>query len=108
MPLECSLLFESRPDILAKWQKRFPHILVDEFQDINRVQYDVLRMLAGENANLFVVGDDDQSIYGFRGASPGIMAAVYERLSAGKANPAGCELPFNSTYCEWSTACDHK
>lgn len=73
MLLECSRLFESRPDILAKWQKRFPYILVDEFQDINRVQYDVLRMLAGENANLFVVGDDDQSIYGFRGASPGIM-----------------------------------
>lgn len=48
MLLECSLLFESRPDILAKWQKRFPYILVDEFQDINRVQYDVLRMLAAK------------------------------------------------------------
>lgn len=73
MLLECCRLFENRPDILGKWQMRFSYILVDEFQDINRVQYDVLRMLAGNQANLFVVGDDDQSIYGFRGASPGIM-----------------------------------
>ncbi len=69
----CCRLFEERPDILAKWQQRFRYILVDEFQDINQVQYDVLRMLAEPLNNLFVVGDDDQSVYGFRGARPGIM-----------------------------------
>lgn len=69
----CCQLFEERPDILRKWQQRFRYILVDEFQDINQVQYDVLRMLAKPLENLFVVGDDDQSVYGFRGARPGIM-----------------------------------
>lgn len=73
MLLKCCQLFEERPDILAKWQQRFAYILVDEFQDINQVQYDVLKMLASPRNNLFVVGDDDQSIYGFRGARPGIM-----------------------------------
>ncbi len=66
-------LFHKRPDILERWQKRFTHILVDEFQDVNRLQYEIVRMLASPEDNLFVVGDDDQSIYHFRGASPGIM-----------------------------------
>lgn len=78
MLLECAILFEEHPDILEKWQMRFRYILIDEFQDINRIQYDVIRMLAGKNKNLFVVGDDDQSIYGFRGASPGIMKDFME------------------------------
>ena len=73
MLLCCYQLFEQRPDILAKWQQRYTYILVDEFQDINQVQYDVVKMLAAPANNLFVVGDDDQSIYGFRGARPGIM-----------------------------------
>lgn len=73
MLLCCFQLFEQRPDILAKWQQRYTYILVDEFQDINQVQYDVVKMLAAPADNLFVVGDDDQSIYGFRGARPGIM-----------------------------------
>ena len=73
MLVVCYELFASRPDVLAMWQKRFRYILVDEFQDINRVQYDVLRMLALPENNLFVVGDDDQAIYGFRGADPEIM-----------------------------------
>ena len=73
MLVVCYELFASRPDVLAMWQKRFRYILVDEFQDINRVQYDVLRMLAFPENNLFVVGDDDQAIYGFRGADPEIM-----------------------------------
>ena len=63
----------SRPDILEKWQQKFKYILVDEFQDVNQAQYDVVRMLAAPQNNLFVVGDDDQSVYGFRGAKPGIM-----------------------------------
>lgn len=73
MLVVCYELFASRPDVLAQWQKKFRYILVDEFQDINRVQYDVLRMLALPENNLFVVGDDDQAIYGFRGADPEIM-----------------------------------
>ena len=73
MLVVCYELFATRPDVLAQWQKRFRYILVDEFQDINRVQYDVLRMLALPENNLFVVGDDDQAIYGFRGADPEIM-----------------------------------
>ena len=66
-------LFEQRADILAAWQNKYRYILIDEFQDINRIQYDIIKMLAGERKNLFIVGDDDQSIYRFRGAKPEIM-----------------------------------
>lgn len=66
-------LFEMHPDILSMWQERFPYILIDEFQDINKIQYDIIKMMARPKNNLFIVGDDDQSIYGFRGAKPGIM-----------------------------------
>lgn len=66
-------LFKKRPDILSLWQRKFRYILIDEFQDINQVQYDVIRMLAAPENNLFIVGDDDQSIYRFRGARPDIM-----------------------------------
>lgn len=69
----CHDLFVKRPDILKKWQNRYSYILIDEFQDINKVQYDVIRMLAAPKNNLFIVGDDDQSIYRFRGARPEIM-----------------------------------
>ena len=69
MLLLCRDLFIKRPDILKKWQEKFRYILIDEFQDINQVQYDVIRMLAAPENNLFVVGDDDQSIYKFRGAN---------------------------------------
>lgn len=73
MALQCLELFCKRKDILGKWQKRFPFIMIDEFQDINAVQYAVMRFLAGEQKNIVAVGDDDQSIYGFRGANPMIM-----------------------------------
>ena len=66
-------LFKKRPEILKLWQNKFKYILIDEFQDINKVQYDVVRMLAMPQNNLFIVGDDDQSIYCFRGARPDIM-----------------------------------
>ncbi len=66
-------LFVNRPDILKKWQNIFRYILVDEFQDINRLQYKIVKLLVGARRNLFVVGDDDQSVYSFRGASPDIM-----------------------------------
>lgn len=69
----CYELFRSRPDVLAQWQKKFRYVLIDEFQDINRIQYDAIRMLAQPENNLFVVGDDDQAIYGFRGADSELM-----------------------------------
>ena len=69
----CYELFRSRLDVLAQWQKKFRYVLIDEFQDINRIQYDVIRMLAQPENNLFVVGDDDQAIYGFRGADSELM-----------------------------------
>lgn len=69
----CSRMFAQRPQILTYWQSIFSHILVDEFQDISPLQYQVLKQLAAPENNLFTVGDDDQSIYGFRGAGPDIM-----------------------------------
>ncbi|MDD3222979.1 MAG: ATP-dependent helicase [Clostridia bacterium] len=66
-------LFRDYPHILAAWQKKYAYILIDEFQDINRVQYEIIRLLAKPENNLFVVGDDDQSIYRFRGAKPEIL-----------------------------------
>jgi DNA helicase-2/ATP-dependent DNA helicase PcrA len=62
------VLFRRHPDILEKWRERFHYLMVDEYQDTNRPQYDLIRLLAGPRRNLAVVGDDDQSIYGFRGA----------------------------------------
>lgn len=66
-------LLTKRPDVLKLWQDKYRYILIDEFQDINRIQYDIIRLLAKPQDNLFIVGDDDQSIYQFRGARPEIM-----------------------------------
>ena len=71
---KCYELFENRNDVLKKWQEKYKYIMVDEFQDINLLQYKVVKMLAGESENIFIVGDDDQSIYGFRGANPENMS----------------------------------
>ena len=61
-------LFRKHPGVLEHYQEQFAHVLVDEYQDTNRCQYDLVRYLVGEKQNVCVVGDDDQSIYGFRGA----------------------------------------
>ena len=62
------LLFDDRPDVLQRYQEKFEHVLVDEFQDTNTTQYELLRRLAAPHKNLFAVGDSDQSIYKWRGA----------------------------------------
>ncbi len=66
--LRCLETLNKNTELLAHYQQRFQHILIDEFQDTNQIQYAWVRLLAGENSHLFVVGDDDQSVYGWRGA----------------------------------------
>ena len=70
MLLGCYELLKKNKALLDKYQERFSYIAVDEFQDINKVQYEIIQMLARNKRNLCVVGDDDQSIYGFRGSNP--------------------------------------
>lgn len=61
-------MLKKKPLILQRYQQRFQHILIDEFQDTNNIQYDLIRLLAGDSGRVMIVGDDDQSIYGWRGA----------------------------------------
>lgn len=90
MLVYCYELLEQRLDIRKMWQRQYPFILIDEFQDINQVQYDIVKLLAEPSNNLFIVGDDDQSIYGFRGARPDIMKNFAREFS-----PARCVLNVN-------------
>lgn len=85
-------LFRERKDILALWQKQYPYILIDEFQDINRLQFEIVKMMALPENNLFVVGDDDQSIYRFRGAKPELM------LNFKKSYPSAREILLDVNY----------
>lgn len=80
----CYELFVKRPDILKKWQEHFQYIQIDEFQDINMLQYRIIRMLAAPQNNLFAVGDDDQSVYRFRGAKPEMMFRFQQDYPSGK------------------------
>ncbi|MCR5580531.1 MAG: ATP-dependent helicase [Pseudobutyrivibrio sp.] len=71
-------LFTMKPEVLKKWQNRFSYFLIDEMQDMNDIQFALMKMLAERTNNVFCVGDDDQSIYGFRGANPSIMKEFAE------------------------------
>lgn len=73
MLIGCYELFIHHPDILEKYQNRFKYILIDEFQDINKVQYELMKMLSKGSSNICVVGDDDQAIYSFRGSDPAFI-----------------------------------
>lgn len=84
MLVMCYDLFRERPDILSAWQNKYSYILIDEFQDINRIQYEVMKMMALPQNNLFIVGDDDQSIYRFRGARPELMLGFPRDYPQGK------------------------
>lgn len=95
-------LLTNRNDILRGWQKRFSYILVDEFQDINQLQYDVVKLLAKPEDNVFIVGDDDQSIYAFRGAKPEIMLHFPEDYPDAKTELLACNYRSASTIVEFS------
>ncbi len=73
MVLICHELLRKNRGLLSLYRNAFRYILIDEYQDINKMQFEVIRLLSGDNSNLFVVGDDDQSIYGFRGSKPEFM-----------------------------------
>jgi len=75
LPLD---LFKKHPDILKKWQNKFRYLLVDEYQDTNTCQYELVKLLAGARKELTVVGDDDQSIYAWRGAKPENIAQLQQ------------------------------
>lgn len=92
MLVYCYELFTQQEDILSAWQRKFQYILIDEFQDINRLQFDIVRMLALPENNIFAVGDDDQSIYRFRGAKPELM------LGFGKAYPDAKQVLLDVNY----------
>ena len=78
MLVRCRELIQKDPRILTALRQRFSYIMVDEFQDINTVQFDIIRQIAAPLNNLFIVGDDDQSIYAFRGSDPSIMLSFRE------------------------------
>ncbi|MGD8560811.1 MAG: DNA helicase Rep [Gammaproteobacteria bacterium] len=90
-------LFEKEPEILERWQNRIRYLLVDEYQDTNAVQYQLVKLLVGARQALTVVGDDDQSIYAWRGARPENLAQLksdFPRLKVVK-----LEQNYRSTAC---------
>ncbi len=89
---DCMLMLKEDPDILKEVRERFKYILVDEFQDINALQCETIRLIAEPLNNIFIVGDDDQSIYGFRGAAPNIL------LSFEKIYPECSRIFLNTNY----------
>ncbi len=78
MVVQCHSLLSRDKNVLEKWQKNFRFILVDEFQDINPMQYEIVKMLVMPHHNIFAVGDEDQSVYSFRGADPKISFRFLE------------------------------
>lgn len=70
MLIKCYHLLKENEDVRQFWKNKYKYILIDEFQDCNKVQYECIKMLVSDEENIFIVGDDDQSIYGFRGSKP--------------------------------------
>ena len=97
-------LLQTDPEVLAYYQERFRYIMVDEYQDTNTAQFELIRLLAGKYKNLCVVGDDDQSIYKFRGAN------IYNILNFEKHFPDAVtiklELPFDAEHPKRGEQCD--
>ncbi|WP_027408882.1 competence protein CoiA family protein [Anoxybacteroides tepidamans] len=79
MLIGCYEMLLEQPSLLARYQERFRYFLIDEFQDINQVQYDIINMMCAHTRNLCAVGDDDQSIYSFRGSDPSFILEFKQR-----------------------------
>jgi len=84
MMLLCHNMLIQRPDVLQEYKKEIGYVLIDEYQDINPIQYELVKKIIYPHNNLFVVGDDDQSIYGFRGCNPEIMLTFKDEFADGK------------------------
>lgn len=84
MVRDCYQLLKEKEDILQKVREQFRYLMIDEFQDIGEMQYEVIKLICKPYNNLFAVGDDDQAIYGFRGASPAIMMEFMETFPEAK------------------------
>ncbi|WP_078391725.1 UvrD-helicase domain-containing protein [Shouchella patagoniensis] len=80
----CFIMLQENPSLLSRYQERFAYLSVDEFQDINKIQFEIIKMLAHPQQNVCVVGDDDQSIYAFRGSDPYYIQSFKERFSKAK------------------------
>lgn len=94
-------LFTERPNILKKYREQFKYIMVDEFQDTNTIQYELIKLLAAPNNNLVAVGDDDQSIYRFRGASLSNIMQFKDDF------PSAREVVLTENYRSGQTILDH-
>lgn len=84
MLVECRRFLAENSGMRENWQEHFDHILIDEFQDINPIQYEVVKLLAGKKCSIFAVGDDDQAIYGFRGSEPECLRRFEREYEAEK------------------------
>ena len=89
-------LLREHADVRAAWNARFHYLMVDEFQDTNRSQEELVRLLAGTRKNVCVVGDEDQSIYAWRGARAGNLKRFTYGFSGGEADPVGGKLPLDA------------
>ena len=96
--MHCVTLWQSHPDVLAQYQRRFRYILVDEYQDTNVAQYLWLRLLAQGTQDVCCVGDDDQSIYGWRGAEVGNILRFEKDFPGATDRPAGAQLPLDAAH----------
>lgn len=95
MLVDCYYLLKDDQSLLKVVQNQYQYILIDEFQDINKVQFEIIKLLAGEKENIFVVGDDDQSIYQFRGARPEFLLHFKEHFKG--AREIFLEINYRST-----------
>jgi DNA helicase II / ATP-dependent DNA helicase PcrA len=84
MLVGCYQLLKNQPEILARYQQKFQYFLIDEFQDINKIQYEIMNMLAFQSRNICVVGDDDQAIYAFRGSDPSFILNFHKEYTDAK------------------------